>query len=59
MEPRRLWRRYLVGNTRFILLVFRQYVRERLERVERWMVHYNSIRGQRSLKRTGVGHEED
>lgn len=31
MEPRRLWRRYLFGNTQFILLVFRQWARESLE----------------------------
>jgi N-acetylglucosaminyldiphosphoundecaprenol N-acetyl-beta-D-mannosaminyltransferase len=29
MEPRRLWRRYLIGNTRFILLVMRQWTRGR------------------------------
>lgn len=28
MEPRRLWRRYLVGNPRFVALVFRQWWRE-------------------------------
>jgi N-acetylglucosaminyldiphosphoundecaprenol N-acetyl-beta-D-mannosaminyltransferase len=26
-EPRRLWRRYLIGNLEFSLIVFRQYVR--------------------------------
>jgi len=25
-EPRRLWRRYLIGNTRFLLLVLRQWI---------------------------------
>jgi N-acetylglucosaminyldiphosphoundecaprenol N-acetyl-beta-D-mannosaminyltransferase len=29
MEPRRLWRRYLVGNTLFIVLVLRQWAREK------------------------------
>jgi N-acetylglucosaminyldiphosphoundecaprenol N-acetyl-beta-D-mannosaminyltransferase len=29
MEPRRLWRRYLFGNTRFVLLVLRAWVRSR------------------------------
>lgn len=40
MEPRRLWRRYLFGNTEFILLVARQWsaqkataIRERVARV--------------------------
>jgi N-acetylglucosaminyldiphosphoundecaprenol N-acetyl-beta-D-mannosaminyltransferase len=28
MEPRRLWRRYLVGNTQFIVLVLRQWARQ-------------------------------
>ena len=35
MEPRRLGRRYLVGNTQFILLVLRQWTRETLERMRR------------------------
>ena len=29
MEPRRLWRRYLIGNARFVLLVIRQWAGER------------------------------
>jgi N-acetylglucosaminyldiphosphoundecaprenol N-acetyl-beta-D-mannosaminyltransferase len=29
MEPRRLWRRYLIGNARFVLLVLRQWLHER------------------------------
>lgn len=33
MEPRRLGRRYLIGNTQFVLLVLRQWVRQTLERV--------------------------
>jgi N-acetylglucosaminyldiphosphoundecaprenol N-acetyl-beta-D-mannosaminyltransferase len=35
MEPRRLWRRYLIGNTRFILLVLRQWVRGRFAQWKR------------------------
>jgi N-acetylglucosaminyldiphosphoundecaprenol N-acetyl-beta-D-mannosaminyltransferase len=30
MEPRRLWRRYLIGNAQFALLVLRQWLREKL-----------------------------
>jgi N-acetylglucosaminyldiphosphoundecaprenol N-acetyl-beta-D-mannosaminyltransferase len=30
MEPRRLWRRYLIGNAQFLVLVFRQWLREKL-----------------------------
>ena len=30
MEPRRLWRRYLFGNPRFVALVLRQWWRERM-----------------------------
>jgi N-acetylglucosaminyldiphosphoundecaprenol N-acetyl-beta-D-mannosaminyltransferase len=30
LEPRRLWRRYLIGNSEFVYLVFREYVREAL-----------------------------
>jgi N-acetylglucosaminyldiphosphoundecaprenol N-acetyl-beta-D-mannosaminyltransferase len=33
MEPRRLWRRYLVGNPQFAALVLRQWAREKLGRV--------------------------
>ena len=29
MEPRRLWRRYLIGNPRFVLLVLRQWLTRR------------------------------
>lgn len=29
MEPRRLWRRYLIGNPRFIFLVLRQWITRR------------------------------
>lgn len=29
MEPRRLWRRYLIGNTRFIIQTFAQWVRRK------------------------------
>jgi N-acetylglucosaminyldiphosphoundecaprenol N-acetyl-beta-D-mannosaminyltransferase len=28
MEPRRLWRRYLIGNAHFILLVIAQWTRQ-------------------------------
>ena len=34
MEPRRLWRRYLIGNAAFAILVGRQWLRQRLERME-------------------------
>ncbi len=37
-EPRRLGRRYLVGNSQFILLVLRQWAREALERLTQRMV---------------------
>ena len=32
-EPRRLWRRYLVGNTIFIWLVLKEFVRTRTQRI--------------------------
>ncbi len=31
-DPRRLWRRYLRGNAKFISLVFEQWIRSRIER---------------------------
>ena len=27
-EPRRMWRRYLVGNTKFIYLVLKEYLKK-------------------------------
>lgn len=35
MEPRRLWRRYLIGNTEFVLLVLREWGRQRVAAVRR------------------------
>ena len=35
MEPRRLWRRYLIGNARFVWLVMRQWARERIDGLRR------------------------
>jgi N-acetylglucosaminyldiphosphoundecaprenol N-acetyl-beta-D-mannosaminyltransferase len=32
MEPRRLWRRYLVGNTAFAIMILTQWIRERGQR---------------------------
>jgi N-acetylglucosaminyldiphosphoundecaprenol N-acetyl-beta-D-mannosaminyltransferase len=42
MEPRRLSRRYLAGNTHFILLVLRQRARQTLER---WQERVETIAG--------------
>lgn len=58
MEPRRLWRRYLIGNAQFVLLVVRQWARERV------MGLWRSIRRQGTPKETdfratGVSHEEN
>lgn len=36
MEPRRLGRRYVAGNTEFIALVLRQWLREKARSVEGW-----------------------
>lgn len=35
MEPRRLWHRYLIGNTEFILLVLRQWARQKVAAMRR------------------------
>jgi N-acetylglucosaminyldiphosphoundecaprenol N-acetyl-beta-D-mannosaminyltransferase len=59
MEPRRLWRRYLMGNARFVLLVTRQWGRERLELLRRRISKTGSMRGEGDLDATGMGHEED
>lgn len=36
IEPRRLWRRYLIGNPLFLLRVLRQYINERKEKLQEW-----------------------
>jgi N-acetylglucosaminyldiphosphoundecaprenol N-acetyl-beta-D-mannosaminyltransferase len=35
MEPRRLWRRYLIGNAKFVALTLRQWLRERVAQAHR------------------------
>ena len=35
MEPRRLWRRYLIGNTEFVLLVLREWGRQKVAAMRR------------------------
>lgn len=35
MEPRRLWRRYLIGNTEFILLVLRAWGKQKVVAMRR------------------------
>lgn len=39
LEPRRLWRRYLLGNPRFIALVLRQWFRQKRNAVRRRFIH--------------------
>ncbi len=43
MEPRRLWRRYLIGNTHFILLVLRQWLHEKRLRWEQHLPRRSRI----------------
>ncbi len=42
MEPRRLWRRYLIGNARFAGLVMRQWIQVRIEKLRRAIAARNS-----------------
>ena len=37
VEPRRLWRRYLIGNPIFLLRVLRQLIRDRTGRARSWI----------------------
>jgi N-acetylglucosaminyldiphosphoundecaprenol N-acetyl-beta-D-mannosaminyltransferase len=46
-EPRRLWRRYLIGNTLFIWLVAKQLLRRKLT----WRLALSKLRGLRCAKR--------
>jgi N-acetylglucosaminyldiphosphoundecaprenol N-acetyl-beta-D-mannosaminyltransferase len=59
MEPRRLWRRYLIGNARFVLLVLRQWVGERFRGLKRRIARRLQINGKVSTGDTGLGHEEN
>jgi N-acetylglucosaminyldiphosphoundecaprenol N-acetyl-beta-D-mannosaminyltransferase len=58
MEPRRLWRRYLIGNTQFVLLVMRQWVRAKLDRVWRFIRHHDAAEAG-NFPAPGATHEED
>ena len=59
MEPRRLWRRYLIGNAHFILLVLRQWARGQLQALVRSLPRkLQAPVPERSLTR-GVGNEGD
>jgi len=53
MEPRRLWRRYLIGNARFAGLVMRQWVRVSIEKLRR------PIAGRTSGKSTTTLEEQE
>ena len=44
MEPRRLWRRYLIGNAQFIILVLGQWAREKIGAVRRMSKRAGAIR---------------
>jgi N-acetylglucosaminyldiphosphoundecaprenol N-acetyl-beta-D-mannosaminyltransferase len=39
MEPRRLWRRYLIGNARFVGLVMRQWLGMKMGRLKQGVAH--------------------
>lgn len=53
MEPRRLWRRYLIGNAQFIVLTLRQWARERLAALVR--VRQKSARSADDVPAAGNG----
>ncbi len=58
MEPRRLWRRYLIGNTRFVVLVMGQWAREKSGDLQRRIAE--RFRGNNEqLSILGSGHDED
>lgn len=59
MEPRRLWRRYLIGNALFTLLVLRQWGWETLTMLKRGIgERIRTLRG-KNLATTGLDHEEN
>ncbi len=62
MEPRRLWRRYLIGNTRFVLLVMRQWARQKAQqKVEslRQFIRRQGTTKAGNYQMTGATHEKD
>lgn len=59
MEPRRLWRRYLIGNARFVLLVLRQWARERFVALKRGIARRLSRGVKRDADSGELGHEEN
>jgi N-acetylglucosaminyldiphosphoundecaprenol N-acetyl-beta-D-mannosaminyltransferase len=59
MEPRRLWRRYLIGNAEFVFLVLGQWWRARWASLRRWLAPAIVIRETENSGSTGMGHEED
>jgi N-acetylglucosaminyldiphosphoundecaprenol N-acetyl-beta-D-mannosaminyltransferase len=58
MEPRRLWRRYLIGNTQFVLLVMRQWMQQTVVGVWRSIRRQDTAKNS-DLRPTGVSHEEN
>ncbi|MGB6158209.1 MAG: WecB/TagA/CpsF family glycosyltransferase [Acidobacteriaceae bacterium] len=58
MEPRRLWRRYLIGNTQFVLLVMRQWARGKLDRLWRSIRQHGAAKAA-NFPAAGATHEED
>lgn len=56
MEPRRLWRRYLIGNAEFIMLVLRQWARQK---AAHWRHRLrNAGAGKRATTALDGGHDE-
>jgi N-acetylglucosaminyldiphosphoundecaprenol N-acetyl-beta-D-mannosaminyltransferase len=58
MEPRRLWRRYLIGNTQFVLLVMRQWAGAKIERLWRFIRRHVAAKAG-NFPAAGATHEED
>ncbi|HEX4310025.1 MAG TPA: WecB/TagA/CpsF family glycosyltransferase [Acidobacteriaceae bacterium] len=58
MEPGRLWRRYLIGNARFVLLVLRQWARQRFAAFRRDSSEHAAATSSASSEH-GVKNEKD
>lgn len=59
MEPRRLWRRYLIGNTRFILLVLEQWTRQRIDALKHRMAEAGKGNNELTRRTRGWSDEKD
>ncbi len=55
MEPRRLWKRYLLGNTKFAAITLREWVRLRRQRAEKQLIESSDASARHAGPLEGAG----